>query len=108
MREANVFFWLFFSLSLTSDNYRYLEGTSVIHNFQSDKHPISRRCLTKLKTNKNMPDFKQLEDRVIANPSSSPKLVIKTNLDPKDVTEDNPYLQNKAQDEEEFKDFFEK
>lgn len=61
----------------------------------------------KLKTNKKLPDFKQLEDRIIANPSPSPMLVIKTNLDPKDVTEDNPYLQNKVQDEKEFRDYFE-
>ncbi|MBD1381656.1 hypothetical protein [Metabacillus arenae] len=31
--------------------------------------------------NKNMPDFKQLSDRIIAEPSTSPQLVIKTNLD---------------------------
>lgn len=71
-----------------------------------DIQPIIRRCRLQLKTNKNMPDFKQLEDRVIANPSPSPMLVIKTNLDPVDVTEDNPYLQEKAQDEKEFRDFF--
>lgn len=54
----------------------------------------------------NMPDFKQLEDRVIADPSPSPMLVIKTNLDPKDVTEDNPYLNNSAKDEQEFREYF--
>lgn len=53
-----------------------------------------------------MPDFKQLEDRVIANPSPEPMLVIKTNLDPKDVTEENPYLKNKPMDEEEFREYF--
>ncbi|MFL6559372.1 MAG: hypothetical protein ACJ8MO_25060 [Bacillus sp. (in: firmicutes)] len=41
--------------------------------------------------NKNMPDFDQLNDRIIAESSPSPMLVIKTNLDPKDVTENNPY-----------------
>ena len=59
-----------------------------------------------LKSKKDMPDFKQLEDRVIANPSPEPMLVIKTNLDPKDVTEENPYLKNKPIDEEEFREYF--
>ncbi|TKC19395.1 hypothetical protein [Robertmurraya kyonggiensis] len=61
-----------------------------------------------MKTNKkDIPDFRQLEDRVIANPSPEPMLVIKTNLDPKDSTENNPYLQNVAKDKEEVKEFFE-
>jgi hypothetical protein len=47
--------------------------------------------------NKNMPDFKELNDRIIAEPSSSPSLVIKTNADPKSVVEDNPYVQGKEQ-----------
>lgn len=55
--------------------------------------------------NKDMPDFKQLEDRIIAEPSPAPKLVIKTNLDPKDVTEENPYFQGQ-EDEKEFKEYF--
>ncbi|PGY10730.1 hypothetical protein [Bacillus sp. AFS031507] len=41
--------------------------------------------------NKNMPDFEQLNDRIIAESSPSPMLVIKTNLDPKDTSENNPY-----------------
>lgn len=41
-----------------------------------------------------LPDFKELNDRLIADPSPSPGLVIKTNLDKDDVTEDNPYINN--------------
>lgn len=52
-----------------------------------------------------MPDFKELNDRMIAQGTTGPTLVIKTNLDPKDATEDNPYYQNK--DREAFKEFFE-
>jgi hypothetical protein len=44
--------------------------------------------------NKNMPDFEQLNDRIIAESSPSPMLVIKTNLDPKDALENNPYYHN--------------
>lgn len=57
---------------------------------------------------KDLPDFKELNDRVIANHSNGPFLVIKTNLDPKDATENNPYYQNKDQtDRQAFIDFFE-
>lgn len=56
---------------------------------------------------KNMPDFKELTDRLIVEQSPQPFLVIKTNLDPKDATEDNPYVQNKEiKDKEAFLDFF--
>lgn len=41
-----------------------------------------------------MPDFDKLTDRIIAEPTNSPKLVIKTNLDQKGVLEGNPYFQN--------------
>ncbi|MFK9094995.1 hypothetical protein [Bacillus salipaludis] len=44
--------------------------------------------------NKRLPDFDQLNDRIIAENSSAPMLVIKTNLDPKDAAENNPYYQN--------------
>lgn len=58
--------------------------------------------------NEKMPDFDQLEDRMIAESPSGPMLVIKTNLDPKDVTENNPYYHNeKIKDPKEFKDYFE-
>ncbi|MDQ0213952.1 hypothetical protein J2S13_000347 [Oikeobacillus pervagus] len=52
-----------------------------------------------------LPDFKQLDDRMIAQHTTEPTIVIKTNLDPKDVTEENPYFQQKATDE--FHDYFE-
>jgi hypothetical protein len=56
----------------------------------------------------SLPDFDSLDDRVIANQPSQPMLVIKTNLDPKDSTVDNPYFTNKNQaDTESFRDFFE-
>lgn len=51
-----------------------------------------------------LPDFKELNDRVIAEASDEPMLVIKTNLDPKDVTEENPYFQNK--NKEKFSTYF--
>jgi len=54
-----------------------------------------------------MPDFKELTDRMIANPSTSPKLVIKTNLDPKTVADENPYYRQQGNDEEEFTEYFE-
>jgi hypothetical protein len=44
--------------------------------------------------NKKMPDFVQLNDRIIAESGTSPMLVIKTNLDPKDTAENNPYYHN--------------
>lgn len=57
---------------------------------------------------KELPDFKELEDRLIAEAPSEPMLVIKTNLDPKDVTEDNPYYRNMGlTDTEQFRDYFE-
>jgi len=59
--------------------------------------------------NKNLPDFNELNDRIIAeNGTSGPTLVIKTNLDPKDLTVNNPYVQNEVKlDNEKLKDFFE-
>jgi hypothetical protein len=58
---------------------------------------------------KDMPDFDKLNDRIIAEQrSSSPTLVIKTNLDPKDSTENNPYLESgKQANVEDFRDYFE-
>lgn len=54
-----------------------------------------------------LPDFEQLEDRVIANHTEAPMLVIKTNLDPEDSTVDNPYYKNKdLTDTKEFRDYF--
>lgn len=58
--------------------------------------------------NKNLPDFKQLDDRIIAERSTSePMLVIKTNLDPKDPSVENPYIKNaNGTNAESLKDFF--
>lgn len=57
--------------------------------------------------NEKMPDFKELSDRIIANPANGPQLVIKTNLDPADVTEENPYVKNdQMTDSEQFTEFF--
>lgn len=58
--------------------------------------------------NKNLPDFDQLNDRVIAEGAPKPIVVIKTNLDPQDSTVDNPYYQNKEKtDEKVFREYFE-
>jgi hypothetical protein len=58
--------------------------------------------------NEQMPDFHELEDRIIAQPSSQPTLVIKTKLDPKDVTEQNLYHNKKNEkDSQSFQEFFE-
>nr|WP_263327934.1 hypothetical protein [Neobacillus sp. Marseille-Q6967] len=55
-----------------------------------------------------MPDFDQLEDRIIAEAPSGPHLVIKTNLDPKTSTEKNPYYYGEqTKDPKEFQDYFE-
>ncbi|RIW38414.1 hypothetical protein D3H55_02435 [Bacillus salacetis] len=53
------------------------------------------------------PDFDSLDDRVIASASGEPSMVIKTNLDPENIEEDNPYF-NKSdqQDPKKFKDYF--
>ena len=58
---------------------------------------------------KKLPDFKELNDRLISERrTSGPTLVIKTNLDPKDSTVDNPYFQNDNKtDTESFRNYFE-
>ncbi|WP_079509328.1 hypothetical protein [Mesobacillus jeotgali] len=57
--------------------------------------------------NKNLPDFKEMTDRIIAEPATGPQLVIKTNLDPSEVTEENPYYKNdQITDSEQFNEFF--
>ncbi|WP_434500510.1 hypothetical protein [Peribacillus frigoritolerans] len=55
--------------------------------------------------NKNVPDFKELNDRIIREASQSPRLVIKTNLDAKNVNDENPY--SDRINSERFSDFFE-
>ncbi|KOP83013.1 hypothetical protein ACFFHH_07010 [Cytobacillus solani] len=59
--------------------------------------------------NQSLPDFNELNDRIIAKRrTTGPMLEIKTNLDPKDSTIDNPYLQNKNNtDLKTFRAFFE-
>jgi hypothetical protein len=54
---------------------------------------------------KDSPDFKELNDRIIAPPSQSPRLVIETNLDSKNVKEENPYTDRINSDG--FEEFFE-
>jgi len=58
--------------------------------------------------NKKMPDFDQLNDRIILESTPTPMIVIKTNLDPENVTENNPYYQDEnAKDPKEVKNYFE-
>lgn len=58
--------------------------------------------------NKNMPDFDRLDDRIIMESPSMPSLVIKTNLDPQDSTENNPYFHgHENKDSKKFRAFFE-
>ncbi len=57
------------------------------------------------KKNEQLPDFKELDDRLIAEASSSPSLVIKTNLDKDDVKEDNPYATGQSNSDT-FENFF--
>jgi hypothetical protein len=58
------------------------------------------------KGNSQLPDFHELNDRIIAEPSTEPKIVIKTNLDPQDITEENPYTHEGDAPSEDFKAFF--
>ncbi|MFZ7943702.1 MULTISPECIES: hypothetical protein [Bacillaceae] len=58
--------------------------------------------------NKKLPDFNELNDRIIAESSPSPMLVIKTNLDPKEPMENNPYYQEgELKSPKAFRDYFE-
>lgn len=56
-----------------------------------------------------MPDFKELNDRIIADAGDQPFLVIKTNLDPKSAVEDNPYYKdsNSESEKQSFTSYFE-
>ncbi|MGG1631970.1 hypothetical protein [Rossellomorea sp. NRS-1567] len=60
------------------------------------------------KVNKDLPDFKQLNDRVIAEEPKGPFLAIKTNMDTAGV-KDNPYASENADPEqdEKLQQFFE-
>ncbi|CRK80439.1 hypothetical protein [Neobacillus massiliamazoniensis] len=58
--------------------------------------------------NKKITDFNSLNDRMIAESPSGPMIVIKTNLDSKDSTENNPYYHDKeTKDPKKFRDYFE-
>jgi hypothetical protein len=57
------------------------------------------------KKKNNLPDFNELNDRLIAEPSTSPQLVIKTNLDSEDINQENPYA-TKNESSTKFKNFF--
>ncbi|MFC0271653.1 hypothetical protein ACFFIX_09305 [Metabacillus herbersteinensis] len=58
-----------------------------------------------MENNHNLPDFKEMSDRVIADASASPSLVIKTNLDTTDTGQLNPYA-SKNKESKDFKNFF--
>lgn len=51
------------------------------------------------KRGKDLPDFEQLNDRLIAPPPTSPILAIRTNLDEHPNEVDNPYLQRDHKEE---------
>jgi hypothetical protein len=58
--------------------------------------------------NTQLPDFHQLDDRMIAEMPATPRLVLKTNLDPKDSTVNNPYYHSKeTKNAKEFRHYFE-
>ncbi|GGD11330.1 hypothetical protein [Pontibacillus salipaludis] len=58
----------------------------------------------------NQPTFDELSDRFIGEANEQPSLSMKTNLDPKDVTKDNPYFdktkKHTPEEIESFKKFF--
>jgi len=60
----------------------------------------------KLKSNSKMPKFNDLNDRIIAEATPSPTLVIKTNLDTPNVEKENPYLNEEKEATRDFKNFF--
>ncbi|MFJ7753826.1 hypothetical protein ACQKGI_03550 [Peribacillus muralis] len=55
--------------------------------------------------NKKIPDFKEMNDRIFREASQSPRLVIGTNLDAKNVKDGNPYTGRV--NSEGFEDYFE-
>jgi hypothetical protein len=83
---------------------------SSVHKLPFNKASYKMEVLkmeNKQPGNKNLPDFKEMTDRVMAEPANGPQLVIKTNLDPSDATEDNPYFKNdQITDSEQFKEYF--
>jgi hypothetical protein len=71
------------------------------------RKPIRKEALEMDKGKIELPDFRELDDRLIAEPSQGPFFEIKTNLD-KPVTEDNPYISSETSNEEieKIKQFF--
>ncbi len=57
--------------------------------------------MDKNNSRRDIPDFDQLNDRVIMEASESPSLVIKTNLDPADSKVENPYRVRDEKNEKE-------
>jgi hypothetical protein len=51
------------------------------------------------KGKQKLSDFKQLDDRIFAEPSQGPFFEMKTNLD-KPVIDDNPYISSETSNEE--------
>ncbi|WP_425383152.1 hypothetical protein [Rossellomorea oryzaecorticis] len=51
------------------------------------------------KGKKELPDFKQLDDRIIAEPPQGPFFEMKTNLDTPESS-DNPYISSETSDDE--------
>ncbi|MCA1030464.1 hypothetical protein LCL95_05350 [Bacillus timonensis] len=61
-----------------------------------------------MKKDRAIPNFDQLNDRIIAKASDEPRLVIKTNMDPQDSNEENPYTNDakNSTPSQKFQDFF--
>lgn len=60
----------------------------------------------------NNPNSDLFQNRIIAEPSKSPSIEIKTNLDSKNLMENNPYYDEKnmknEKEREKFEDFFDR
>jgi len=50
---------------------------------------------------------RETSHRIVNEPSTEPKLAIKTKLDPNDVTEENPYFNETNQGDKSLREFFE-
>lgn len=66
--------------------------------------------MKKHQNQKNQPNFNELNDRFIGETPDHPSLSMRTDLDPKDVTKDNPYFdetkEHTQEEMEKFKKFF--
>jgi hypothetical protein len=72
---------------------KVITSNTINGGVKMDKHKIE------------LPDFNELTDRIIAEPTSSPTLVIKTNLDQENNENENPYATNRNSSTR-FKNFF--